>query len=160
MAQGDIKIIEPKNLSTRTYQTAAATSIAAGDPVVSTTDTDAVSTAADGTPVCDTDNFVGIATSVSTDTATAVGTVEVYTFKGGEILRIKAETAANANTEAKILALANGNLLLALTGSTFTLDTTTSSALNGLRALGTGDPTTSEVDVMVKAKCTTVGSKI
>ncbi len=162
MARGDILLVEPKNVSTQTFQVAAgaANSISPGEPVVRTSGTATVALAADATPTSDTDEFVGLAATESTDTAAAAGTVDVYVFTGGEVISAAAKTAGNADTLTEIRALANDNLLFDLTSGTWTVDTTSASALNGLTATGEGEPENSRVYLRVKTRCTMVGSKL
>ena len=163
MSAGDILIVEPKNLSSRTFQVAsgAAASIKAGEPVVVTAGTATVALAADATPVVGTDYLLGIAKSVSTDTAAAAGTVEVYVLKGGEILSIKAKSAAAADTLSEIRALANDHLLFDLTSSAWTLDTAAGHVVSGgLMVTGEGEPENSRLYVEVRAAATHTGSDI
>ncbi len=159
MAKGDIIIREPKITSTTRYATIATASIKSGEPIVRTSGTAAVAAAADGTPVVDTDELVGIAAGDSTDTATAAGTIDVYVFNGGEILEIKAETSTNVDTDAEIAALMNDNLLLDLTGSDYTIDSTAHSALNGLTVVG-GNSQRKSLYLRVKSRVTMTGSKL
>ena len=163
MTRGDILLVEPKNVSTRTFQVAAgaANSISPGEPVVATPGTATVAAGADGIPVVGTDYLIGIATSESTDTASAAGTVEVYVFTGGEIVSGKAKTAANADTAAEILAAALDFVLFDLTSSAWTIDMGTGHAISsGLMMTGEGEPENSRVYVQVRTAGTLVGSDI
>lgn len=74
--------------------------------------------------------FTGIAKSVSSDTATAAGSVELIMPLPGIIYAAKAKSATGANTQAKINNLLYGRLVFDLTGTvgvglsgTWTLDT-------------------------------------
>lgn len=162
MSKGDITIREPKNLSTQTFQVAAGTTLAilAGEPVKRTAGTPEVVLGVDGDFSIDTDEWVGIAQSDSTETTSAAGTVEVYVLDGGEVLRCRAKATSDVDTAAKLLAIANDNLVFDLTGSTWTIDVGAgTSALNGMTATGSGDVVDGLVDVRVKARATMVGSK-
>jgi len=128
-------------LKTRTVQNNAATDVipvATGDPEIAT------------------DDFVGIANSISTEAAaTTEGSVEVIMCKGSTLIRGKATTSTNIDTQAEI------DLLLfawvtfdvtALTGTNgdFTVDEdeTLDTNINGLQILR-GDPVLGTLDVRV-----------
>lgn len=163
MSKGDIKIVEPKDMSTQTFQVAAGTTLAieAGEPVVATPGTATVALMADGKPVVGTDYLIGIAATDSTETAAAAGTVDVHVLRGGEVLSVKAKSAAAADTASEIKALANDFLLFDLTSSAWTLDTAAGHAISGgLMATGEGEPENSRVYVRVRAAATFVGSDI
>ncbi len=162
MSLGDIVVREPKDLSSQAFQVAAGTTeaIVAGEPVVRTAGTPEVALGADGIPVSDTDEFVGIAATTSNETAAVAGTVDVFVLTGGEILEVKAEDASAVDTQAKINLLVNDNKLFALTGSAWTVDeTSATSALNGLSVIG-GNPTKGTLYLLVKSRVTMVGSKL
>lgn len=163
MSRGDILIVEPKNLSSRTFQVAsgALTSILAGEPVVATAGTATVALAADGTPVVGTDYLIGIAKSDSTDTVAAAGTVEVYVLNGGEILSLRSLTAAASDTLTEIRALANDHRVFDLTSAAWRLDTTAAHVVSGgLICTGEGEPENSRMYAMVRSAATQVGSDI
>lgn len=164
MALGDIKIVDAGGhnvVPTRVYQTVAGgTAIKAGEPVVLTTIGTSVyaSPAADADPTIGTDYLAGIAAGASTHTASANGTVEVYLPLPGVIYRGKAKSAAAANTDAEILALANKRGIFDLTSSVYTLDTAAADgSTNGLIYTGTGNAGTSEVDFMISVRATNLG---
>jgi hypothetical protein len=164
MALGDIKIVDAGGhnvVPTRVYQTdAGATAIKAGEPVILTTIGTSVyaAPAADADPTIGTDYIAGIAAGASTHTASADGTVEVYLPLPGVIYRGKAKSAAAADTEAEILALANKRGVFDLTTGVYTLDTAAADgATNGLIYTGTGNPATSEVDFMISIQTTNLG---
>lgn len=164
MARGDIKIVDVGGHSvvpTRRYQTdAGTTAILAGEPVILTTIGTSVyaAAAADGDPTIGTDYLLGIAASDSTHTASVDGTVGVYVPLPGVVYRGKAKSAAAADTEAEILALANKRGVFDLTSSVYTLDTAAADgATNGLIYTGTGDASTSEVDFMISVRTTQLG---
>lgn len=118
---------------------AAATNIKAGEPVMAKTDgSKYVIPLADGDPVIGTStNFVGIAASTSTETASADGTVSVYQISPETILVAKAKSATAADTEAEIVALKGKRTLFDLTSSTYTIDTAAADAdVNGLIIVG------------------------
>lgn len=109
-----------------------------------------------GDPEIATDDFVGIANSASTEASvTTEGKVEVITCKGSTVIRGKATTFANIDTQAEI------DLLLfawvtfdvtALTGTNgdFTVDEdeTLDTNVNGLQIMR-GDPVLGTLDVRV-----------
>lgn len=163
MTKGDIQIVEPKNLSTFTFQVAAgaAISIKAGEPVVATPGTATVALMADAKPSVGTDYLIGIAACDSTDTVAAAGTVDVYVLKGGEVISMKAKVASAADTAAEIKALANDFLLMDLATTVWTVDTAAGHAIaGGLIATGTGEPENSRVYLWVRAAATFMGSDI
>jgi hypothetical protein len=159
MAKGNVRIHQnPYNsLPTVTIQTAAsATAIYAGEPVkLSAAGAIDAIQLADNEPVIGTTTQVlGITATDSTHTATAAGTVEVYQPLPGVIYVCKATTAANFNTEAEILALANDRVLFDLVSSTFTVDENAGdTATSGLQILG-GNPDTQEVYFTIRPAAT------
>jgi len=93
---------------------------------------------ADAEPVIGTtSDVIGIAQSTSTQTASADGVVEVYLPLPGVIYEVKAKTASNVDTQAKIDALVGKRVLFDLTSSVFTVDTSTADgATNGVAIVG------------------------
>lgn len=79
---------------------------AAGDAAnVAGTGTNYAIPALDGTPTRGTNVFIGITHSAATNTASADGVVDVELCGAGTILEAKATTAANVNTDAKLLGM-------------------------------------------------------
>ena len=152
MALGDIKIHDMGGLSvlpSRTYQVAAsATLIQPGEPVRVETaaGTATVIKFVDGDPTTSTLQVVGVAASVSTNTAAAAGTVEVYLPMPGQVTwKAKAKTASTADTQSEIDAKANDCIVLDLTSNDFTVDFAAVHAnTNGIQVVG-GDPLTQEI---------------
>ena len=164
MALGDIKIVDAGGynvIPTRVYQTdAGSTAIAAGEPVVLTTIGSSVyaKAAADTDPTIGTDYIAGIAAGASTHTASADGTVEVYLPLPGVVYRGKAKSAAAADTDAEIAALANKRGVFDLASGSYTLDTAAADgSTNGLIYTGTGDSGSSMVDFMISVRTTNLG---
>ena len=133
MAKNDIKLLEPKNVSTREFvvedrDTNSATyTIKAGEPVKlrAAEDSNDIIILATGDPEIGTDIVVGVAANESTETATVDGTVQVYIpIPGVTVFRCRATTPANVNTAAKRLAILNDCVAFDLTGTTFTVDET------------------------------------
>jgi hypothetical protein len=128
MAKGDITIVDVGGSNVtpvRKYRTeAAATAIYAGEPVkFGGTGGNYVIPLADGDPEVSTDRMIGIAASDSTQTASADGVVEVYVVTPGlTVMRAKATTAANVDTDAELLALLNDRVTFDLTGTAYTVD--------------------------------------
>ena len=151
MALGDIKIHDMgglNSLPSRTYQVAAsATLIYPGEPVRVETaaGTATVVKLADGEPTTSTLQVVGIASSTSTNTAAAAGTVEVYMPVEQVTWKCKAKTSTTADTQSEIDAKANDCIVLDLTSTTFTVDFAAVHAnTNGIQVVG-GDPLTQEI---------------
>ena len=110
----------------------------------------------DGDPEIATDDFVGIANSISTEAAaTTEGKVEVITLKGTTVLRGKATTVANIDTQAEIDVLLFAWVTVDVTAKSgtngdFTIDEdeTLDSNVNGLQ-IQRGDPVLGTLDVRV-----------
>lgn len=156
MAKGDIKIVDVggKNVTPVIVcnTEANATNIYAGEPVkFKTAGSKYVIPVANDEPIIGTTvAMVGIAASDSTHTAAADGSVEVYLLDPNTVLRAKAKTSTDADTDAEILALKGKRTLFDLTSSTYTLDVgTADSATYGLLVVG-GDSQTASVDVVVR----------
>lgn len=161
MARNDFYAVDFGGLNTlpvRTFQTeAAATAILPGEPVrLKTIGTSVYAElCADADPTIGTDVVVGIAASASTQTASADGVVDVYMPLPGVVYRGKAKSAAAADTDAEIKALANKRVIWDLTSSVWTIDTAAADgATNGIILTGTGDASTSEVDWMLDIRTT------
>lgn len=137
----------------------SAASIKAGEPVVRATTTDYVALAADGDPTNASGHvLVGIASKDSSDTVGAAGKVLVQmVLPGKTILRLKAHTPANIDTEAKLLAfMMNCVELSGTTDWTVNEDGTDDPDVHGLLIIG-GDIEKGTLDVMVKNYATLVG---
>lgn len=137
----------------------AAASIKAGEPVVRSTTTDYVALAADGDPTNASGHIlVGIASKDSSDTVGADGKVLVQMVLPGQtILRLKAHTPANIDTEAKLLTyMMNCVELGGTTDWTVNEDGTDDPDAHGLLIIG-GDIDKGTLDVMVKSYATIVG---
>ena len=137
----------------------AAVSIKSGEPVVRSTTTDYVALAADGDPTNASGHIlVGIASKDSSDTVGADGKVLVQMVLPGQtILRLKAHTPANIDTEAKLLAfMMNCVELGGTTDWTVNEDGTDDPDAHGLLIIG-GDIDKGTLDVMVKSYATIVG---
>ena len=158
MAKNDIRIVDAGGVNVtpvRTFKTEAnGTAIKVGEPVkIGGTGNNYVLPLATGDPEIGTDRMVGIAASDSTQTASVDGTVEVYIpVPGVTTLRAKAHTAANINTEAKILALLNDSVTFDLTSSVYTINENEGDdvAVHGL-ILVDGDATEGTLDFMIKS---------
>jgi len=162
MALNDIRIVDTAGypvVPVRTFQvtSGSASSIKAGEVVKMTTIGTSVFAAAatDAMPAIGTDFLFGIAATTSTDTASVAGTVDVYMPLPGVVYRGAAKSSTAANTDAKILALANKRSVFDLTASVWTLDTAAAdSSTNGLIYTGTGDSSKNQVDFMISTRAT------
>jgi len=110
---------------------AGATAILAGQPVVRALGAATVTAAADGTPVVGTDYLEGIATTDSTQTASAAGVVYVMPLVPGVIYAGQPKTAATWDTQAEYDALVGDRVVFDLTSGDYTIDAT-DGATNGL----------------------------
>ena len=99
----------------------AAASIKAGEPVAKALGAAVVTAMATNKPVVATDFLAGIASSTSTDTASAAGTVKVTKLVPGLTWLISPNSAAAWDTQAEYDALVGDRVLLDLTSSTYTI---------------------------------------
>lgn len=117
MASGDLTILEQNSemgRGGRVYNVALGTLIYAGEPVQLRALGDvAVQPALTGTPVVGTDYYAGIATTNSTNTSTAAGTVGVLPISIGTTYLIAPTTAASWDTQAEYDALVGKRVLIA-----------------------------------------------
>lgn len=91
------------------------------------------------------ERFVGLAKSISTDTASAAGNVDTWCPVPGILYRGFAKSAAAANTQALIDALMGKKVIFDLTTSNWTVDTAASDALVNCVVIQGGMPQTSEI---------------
>lgn len=110
---------------------ASATLIYPGEPVAKALGGAAVTPAATNTPVVATDFYAGIATSTSTNTAGAAGTVKVMKFVPGVSYLITPNSAAAFDTQAEYDALVGDRVLFDLTTGVYTI-LATDGATSGL----------------------------
>ena len=168
MAKNDVKILEPKNVSTRTYvvedrtTSSASVTIKPGEPlkIRSAEGGNDVIILATGDPEVGTDIMVGIAASESTETSTVDGTVEVYVpVPGITVFRCRATTPSGVNTAAKRLAILNDVVSFDLTGIIFTVDATegTDDNVHGL-IITDVDISNGDIDFVFKARALQGGS--
>ncbi len=102
----------------------SATTIKAGEPVAKSLGNSTgsyVTPAATNTPVVGTDNYAGIASTTSTNTTTAPGSVRVTKLLPGLTYLIAPKVAATFATQALYDALIGARVLLDLTSSTYTI---------------------------------------
>lgn len=100
---------------------ASATLIYPGEPVAKALGGAAVTPAATNTPVVATDFYAGIATSTSTNTAGAAGTVTVMKFADNVSYLIAPKVTATWDTQAEYDALVGDRVLLDLTTGVYTI---------------------------------------
>lgn len=114
MALGDITYLGPRAAVTggRTYNVAAGTLIYAGDPVQVNLAGTVVYPALTSMPVVGTNYFAGIASTNSTNTSTAAGTVTVNPISASDTLLIAPATAATWDTQSEYDALVGSRVLL------------------------------------------------
>jgi len=128
MATNDVKIVDVAGANVtpvRKFRTEAGEAdILVGEPVkIGGTGNNYVIPLAKGDPEIGTDRMVGIAASDSNHTASADGIVEVYIpIPGMTVMRADAHTAANIDSDAKLLALLNDSVTFDLTSTTYTVN--------------------------------------
>lgn len=156
MAKNDIKIVDTggyQNIPAIKMQTEAnATAIYAGEPVkLKAAGSPYVIPWADAdiTPGTDT-NFIGLAASDSTQTATADGYVMVYPMAPTVIFEAKAKTGTNVDTQAKIDAMCGDRKIIDLTSSTYTVDDGAADAVGNALFIVGGDPVKKTLRFMVR----------
>ncbi len=117
----------------RVLANASAPSINAGEPVIVTAiNASAVATMATAKPLAGTDFVVGVSQSVSTETTTANGVVDVYDIFAEDMSFLVApNVAATWNTQAKYDALIGSRVTLDKTNGLYTINST-DAAGNGL----------------------------
>jgi hypothetical protein len=116
-----------------------------------------VAAVADGDPEVATDQFVGIASSISTETATVDGWVEVkVVIPGQTVLRGKANTPSNLSNNYR-----GNHVTFDVSGSVFTIDENEASDpdVHGL-VIVDQDATRGTVDFMVQSEAMIIGSSI
>ena len=125
MAIGDIKVLESGAfgiMGAKLCNVApGATAINPGEPVVRALGGTSVTVGATNTPAVGTDYVVGIATSTSTQTASAAGIVYVLPAVSGVIYGIKPTVAATWDTQAEYDNLVGKRVLIDLTAGSYTL---------------------------------------
>jgi len=123
----DIELLSSKNGSgypgdTRVNVAASATLIYPGDPVAVSLGAAQVGTSlATNKPVVATDFVIGIATTTSTNTASAAGYVMVRPSQKDDVFLISPNVAATWDTQAEYDALVGSRVLLDLTTSKYTI---------------------------------------
>lgn len=125
MAVGDITFAVP-NLaaavgSRKANVAAGATTINPGEPIAATLGGTTVTAMATNKPVVGTDYLIGIATSTSTQTASAAGTVDYLPLSYGQIYMISPKVAASWDTQAEYDALVGKRVLIDLTSGSYTI---------------------------------------
>lgn len=104
----DLKILK-HGLTVRRFRTEANVTLGtvAGDGILgaSGTGTNYASIVLTGDPEQGTDMFLGVSKSAATNTASADGVIDVEMVGPGTVIQGKATTAANVDTDAKLLAI-------------------------------------------------------
>lgn len=136
----------------RIVASGTAASIATGTPTKeSTSGAVAIMVDGDGTT---SQKFSGIAKNISTETASVAGRVDVIIPFPGIIYSGFAKSAAAADTQAEIDALAGKRVVFDLTSTDWTIDTAAANAAtNGIVIVG-GDYRTSVIYFMVSPQVT------
>lgn len=100
---------------------ASATLINPGEPVAKALGGFVVTPMATNKPVVATDFLAGIATTTSTNTASAAGVVNVRPLIAGQVYLIKPNVAATWDTQAEYDALVGDRVLIDLTAGSYTI---------------------------------------
>ncbi len=138
MALGDVTFYESGSVGSPTAiklpVDASATLILAGEPVSTTLGTDTVGPLATNKPVVGTDFMCGIAATTSTNTASVIGTVDVFVLQKGVSYLCAPLTAATWDTQAEYDELVGARVLFDLTTGVYTI-TASDGATSGLVVL-------------------------
>jgi len=147
-----VSIVKGKNF-TRRFETGANTLLSAGTPVKM--GTNVVVALATGDPEIRTDQFVGITSNASTDTATVAGFVDVIVIIPGETV-LRAPATTPANLAAGIL---GDSVTFDVTTGVYTVDEDEGDDpdVHGLLIVGY-DATNGTVDFQVKPEAMNIGS--
>ena len=125
MAINDIQLLAPSAFGSTGSKVcnvaAGATAINPGEPVVKALGATSVTAMATNSPQVGTHYVVGVATSTSTQTASAAGKVLVQPFVPGAIYVIKPKVAATFDTQAEYDALVGSRVLIDLTTGSYTI---------------------------------------
>lgn len=125
MATGDILVHKSGvfgEIGSKTCNVAAsATLIYPGEPVARALGAAVVTPMATNKPVVGTDYLEGIATTTSTNTASAAGTVEVQPIVPGVIYKMKPKAPTSWDTQAEYDALIGSRVLIDLTAGSYTI---------------------------------------
>lgn len=98
--------------------------------------------------------FTGIAKSVSTDTASAAGSVEVWLPLPGIVYAAKAKTASTADTQAEVDALSGKRVVLDLTTNVWSVDAAAADAVANCVVIIGGDYRTQVLNFWYASKGT------
>lgn len=131
---GDFTILEQNSMTARggrKYNMGVGTAINAGEPVARVLGGTSVTPCANNAGQVGTDYIVGIATTNSTNTATANGSVNVMPLASGITYLANPKVAASWDTQAEYDALVGKRVLIDLTSGAYTVLATDSSG-NGL----------------------------
>ena len=136
-------------VSTAVVASGGAATIAPGTPTKST-ESDATATGAlvpmvDGDGSVTAMRFGGLTKTLSTDTASAAGIVDVWVPVPGILYRGFAKSAAAADTQSEINILRRKRVVFDLTSSDWTVDTAAADALVNCVVIVGGIPQTSEI---------------
>lgn len=155
---GDIKLrtpLDPAFAVRRTVASGAVASINNGEPTKESSGNVAIMADGNGTT---SENFSGIAKSVSTDTASVAGEVYTWLPLPGILYSAKAKSAAAADTQAEIDALMGKRVNFDLTASVWTVDTAAANAATNAVIIMGGEYQTSTVFFFVGVNGTKWGN--
>lgn len=159
MAKHDLSVIGISGGARERRVAASATRFYAGEPIIfagtytaGVASVNTVVVLTDGKPVIGTDNFVGIAAkdaSVnSSGTVIAHKTQVIMPIPNITIIRGKAKTAGNVDTDAELLGILWDRVLFDLTSTAYTIDDTAAADTSGL-SVENGDIALGTLDVTV-----------
>lgn len=155
MALNDVKIVGPAGHTdppSFQYRMEAGSTVAnPGEPLkLGGTGGNYVVVLTDGEPEISADVVVGIAASLSDQTAGADGVVDVFSPLSGLIYRCDATTPANIDTDAELLLLLNDRVTFDLAAGVYTVDENEGDdADHGLRIIG-GDIVNGTLDFFIR----------
>ena len=121
----------------RAVASGGAATIARGTPTKESSTSVAIMADGEGTT---SEQFSGLAKTVSTDTAAAAGTVRCYLPLAGLIYQGSPKVAGAADTVAEINALKGKRIVFDLTSSVWTIDTAASDGIGNAVVITDGQP--------------------
>ena len=151
MALNNLKVVKQGGDAVKFRTDAGSTDILFGEPtIIGGGGNNYAIALVDAKPVIATDEFLGISVSPSTHTSSADGTIRIEVVQTNKtVIRGKAKSTTNINTDAKLLGVLNDNVLFDLTSSTYTIDEAVDGNTAGLM-IRDGDIVLGTLDVVVK----------
>lgn len=156
MSKGDIRLVDTGGLNTvptyRWQTEAASTAINAGEPCkIKVAGSPYAILCVDADMTLGTDpQFLGIAASAGTHTASADGVVDIYIPYPWIVYEAKAKTSTTVDTQAEINALCGDRVIFDVTTSVWTVDAAAGDAVGNMLLIIGGDPVAQTLRFMIQ----------